>query len=157
MSSTRFLLAALVSLIWPVFTAVAGQAPGQSAEAELQKFQGTWVLIAAEKDGRKVDSAQVKQSGMTVVGNKIELLTPHQHQDKIIATVKELDLTKNPKEIHWVRTTGPNAGTAMKAIYEFEGLDRYKICFDPAGAVVPRKFETRPGSGHICHTWKRVK
>jgi uncharacterized protein (TIGR03067 family) len=67
----------------------------------------------------------------------------------------KLDVTKNPKEMHWVRATGPNAGATTIAIYEFEGPDRYKICFDPAGVAVPKEFGTKTGSGHIWHTWKR--
>jgi len=129
----------------------------RSADAEMQRFQGAWALISAEIDGKKVEDAHLKKSGMTLVGNKIELTTPHQSQDMIVASITKLDLTKNPKEIHWVRTAGPNAGTTLKAIYEFEGPDQYKICFDPAGLTVPKKFATKAGTGYILHTWKRVK
>ena len=157
MRSTILVMVTVMSLVWSVGTIGAAPAPGQSAEAELQKFQGTWVMIAAEMDGKKVPDAQVKQSKITFVGDKIEVIAPHQHKDTIVASVTKLDLTKNPKEMHWVRSTGPNVGTAMMGIYEFEGLDRYKICFDPASRVVPQKFVTSPGSGLICHTWRRVK
>ena len=157
MRSTILVMVTVMSLVWSVGTIGAAPAPGQSAEAELQKFQGAWVMIAAEMDGKKVHDAQVKQSKITFVGDKVELFTPHQHKDKIVASVAKLDLTKNPKEMHWVRTAGPNAGTTMIAIYEFEGPDQYQICFDPAGLAVPKKFGTKAGSGHIWHTWKRVK
>lgn len=30
----------------------------------------------------------------------------------------------------------------MTAIYEFDGPDKYKVCFDPAGPAVPKKFAT---------------
>lgn len=147
----------VMSLVWSVGTIAAAQAQGQSAETELQRFQGTWALISAEMDGKKVDDADVNKSKITFVGNKVELITPHQHKDTIVASITKLDLMKNPKEMHWVRTAGPNAGTTMTAIYEFEGPDQYKICFDPAGLAVPKKFGTKAGSGHIWHTWKRVK
>jgi uncharacterized protein (TIGR03067 family) len=157
MRSKIFVIVTVMSLVWSVGTIAAAPAPGQGAAAELQKFQGTWVMISAEMDGKKVADAQVKQSKITFVGDKVELITPHQHKDKIVASIAKLDLTKNPKEMHWVRTAGPNAGTTVIAIYEFEGPDQYKICFDPAGLIVPKKFGTKTGSGHIWHTWKRVK
>jgi hypothetical protein len=45
----------------------------------------------------------------------------------------------------------------MIAIYEFEGVDKFRICFDPAVMTVSKKFETKEGSGHVWHTWERVK
>ena len=157
MRSKIFVMVTVMSLVWSVGAIAAALAQGQSADAELQKFQGTWVMVSAEMDGKNVSDADVKQSKITFVGNQVEVIAPHQHKDKIVASVTKLDLTKNPKEMHWVRSAGPNAGTTMIAIYEFEGPDQYKICFDPAGLAAPKKFGTKAGSGHIWHTWKRVK
>ena len=156
-SKIFFAIVTIMSLVWSVWTIGAAQAQQQSVDAELQKFQGTWVMISAEMDGKKVHDTHVKQSRITFVGDKVEVITPHQHRDTIIASVVKLDLTKNPKEMHWVRTAGPNAGKTTIAIYEFEGPDQYKICFDPAGGAVPKEFGTKEGSGHIWHTWKRAK
>jgi uncharacterized protein (TIGR03067 family) len=157
MRSRIFVIVTVVSLVCSVWTIAAVQAQGPSFDAELQRFQGTWVMISAEMDGKKVQDAHVKQSRITFVGDKVEVITPHQHKDTIIASIAKLDATKNPKEMHWVRTAGPKAGTTMIAIYEFEGPDQYKVCFDPAGSAVPKEFGTKAGSGHIWHTWKRVK
>ena len=133
------------------------QSKQQSFDSELQKFQGTWVMASAEMDGKKVHDAHVKKSRITFAGDKVELMTPHQHKVTILATVVKLDPMKNPREMHWVRTSGPNAGKTVIAIYAFEGPDQYKICFDPAGAATPETFNTKTGSGHIWHTWKRAK
>ena len=133
------------------------QAQGQSDAEALQKLQGTWVLVSAEMDGKQVKDEHVKLSKITFVGNKVELIVPHQHKDTIYATIGKMDETKTPMEMQWIRSSGPNAGTAMTAIYEFEGPDQYKICFDPTGSVVPKEFGTKAGSGHIWQTWKRVK
>jgi uncharacterized protein (TIGR03067 family) len=157
MRSKISVIVTALTLILSIWTIAAAQAQGQSVDAELQKFQGTWVMSLAEMDGKKVHDAHVKHSRITYVGDKVEVITPHQHKDKIVASVVKLDLTKNPKEMHWVRTVGPNAGTTTIAIYEFEGPDQYKICFDPAGSATPKAFGTKEGSGHIWHTWKRVK
>jgi uncharacterized protein (TIGR03067 family) len=157
MRTRVFAMVAVMSLVWAVWSLAAPQVQAPGADAELQKLQGTWIMISAEMDGKKVHDAHVQKSRMTYVGDKVELITPHQHRDTIIATIVKLDLTKNPKEMQWVRTAGPKAGTTMTAIYEFEGPDQYRVCFDPAGLAVPKTFGTKAGSGHIWHTWKRVK
>ena len=35
---------------------------GEAAEKELQKFQGAWVMVSGERDGKKVADQDVKQS-----------------------------------------------------------------------------------------------
>lgn len=156
-SKIVFAILTVMSLVWSAWTIAGAQTQQQSVDAELQRFQGTWMMISAEMDGKKVHDAHVKQSRITFVGDKVELIAPHQHKDTIVASVVKLDYTKNPKEMQWVRTAGPNAGKTMIAIYEFEGPDQYKICFDPASLAVPKEFGTKAGSGHIWHTWKRAK
>lgn len=75
----------------------------------------------------------------------------------IVASITKLDVTKNLKEMHWVRANGPNAGATMISIYEFKGQDQDKVSFDPAALTVPQKFGTETGSGYIRHNWKRLK
>ena len=157
MRTRFFIITMCLALACSLSTFATTQVQAKSVDAELQKFQGAWILIAAEMDGKAVPDAHVKQSKLTFVGDKVELFTPHQHKDVIVATVVKLDSTKNPKEMHWLRANGPKAGTTVISIYEFEGADQYKISFDPAGVTVPKKFGTEVGSGHIWHTWKRLK
>jgi hypothetical protein len=45
----------------------------------------------------------------------------------------------------------------MQAIYEFDGMDTYKVCFDPAGKGRPKEFSTTSGGCKILHVWKRAK
>lgn len=153
----QMVITVLFSLICSVGVLAAAQAEGLLDSAELKKFQGNWVMVSAEMDGKKVHDNHVKQSNITFAGDKVELVTPHQHKEKILATITRLDVAKNPREMHWVRSSGPKAGSTMIAIYEFEGADQYKICFDPAVKETPNTFGTKTGSGHIWHTWKRVK
>jgi len=150
-------LGTLMLLLGAGGAVMAADPPEDEVKAELQKFQGTWVLVAGEMDGKKVAEEHVKASKITFDGNKVMVDTPHQSHETIVATIMKLDPTKTPKEMHWLRTTGPNAGTTMIAIYEFEGADQYKIRFDPVGKTVPKEFGPTEGTGHIWHTWRRVK
>ncbi len=140
----------MVCFVWSIASAQSQE------DSELQKFQGAWVMVSAEMDGKKVHDDHIKQSKITYVGNKVEVITPHQHKEKIIGTITKFDTTKSPKEMHYVRSIGPNTGTPVVAIYEFDGPDQYKISFHPAGKDTPKKFGSKAGSGHIWHTWKRV-
>ncbi len=133
---------------------IAG-AQDKSTTDALRKFQGSWVMTSAEMDGRKIGDEQVKKSRITFTGNKVELLTPHQHKEIIVAKVTKVDDIK--KEMQWVRSSGPHSGITMTAKFEFQGPDSYIIIFNPKGDALPAAFTTTPGSGHIKHSWKRDK
>jgi uncharacterized protein (TIGR03067 family) len=146
-----------LSLVFSFLTVVAVSVQGQVDTAELKKLQGTWKMVSAEVDGKKVKDDLVKQAMITYSGDKVILFTPHQHKDTIYARITKLDSSKEPGEMQWVRSDGPNAGKTMISIYKFDGPDQCHVCFDPAMTTVPKKFGTDPGSGLIWHTWKRVK
>lgn len=145
---TTLLLAAIV---------VLGAADkDDDAKKELQKFEGTWVMVSGEKDGEKVADEHVKKSKIIWKGKEVSLLTPHQSKDVIRATIT-VDPSKEPKEMDWVRSTDPDTGKAFHAIYEFIGDDQYRVCFAPAGKDRPKEFRTKAGAGHTLHVWNRVK
>lgn len=151
-------VAAVFSLICSSYNLSAAEPVKDAIDrVELQKFQGTWMMVAAEMDGKKVHDKHVKKSRISFTGTTVELLTPHQHKEKIKSTMVRLDASKTPAEMQWVRDAGPNTGKTMTAIYEFEGPDQYKVSFDQTMKETPQKFGTKAGSGHIWHTWKRVK
>jgi len=136
---------------------LAAEIGGEEAKKELQKFQGTWVMVSGELDGKKAADEHAKQSKIVYEGNKIQIVVPNQTGETITADIVKINPTKNPKEMHFVRRNGPNAGKTLIGIYEFEKDDQYKFAFDPAGAVTLKEFVTKEGTGHVRNTWKRVK
>src|SRR4030095_8798127 len=116
---------------------------------ELQKFQGTWVMVEGEAEGKKIAAEQVKQSTATFAENKMTVASPLLSADIMRATLTKVDPTKTPKEMHWIGTTGPGAGKLVKAIYEFAGDDQFTICFDPSGEGTPTAFATAEKTGYI--------
>jgi uncharacterized protein (TIGR03067 family) len=129
----------------------------QVHKQELERLQGTWVLVSGEVEGKKVDSKSIKASRMTYSGDTVTLTTPHQSKQPIKARLKRLDPKKAPSEMDWVRGAGPGAGRTMQAIYEFQGEDTYKVCFHPTGNGRPKEFATTTGGCRILHVWKRAK
>jgi uncharacterized protein (TIGR03067 family) len=147
----------LLSLVWSVWPLVAAQAQGQTTDAELQKLQGTWVMVSGELGGRKTADEDVSRSKIVYEGNKIQIVDPKQTPETIIAEIVMIDPSKTPKEMHLIRKNGHNAGKVLIGIYEFEGDDQYKFALDPTGAMTIKEFVTKEGTGHVRNTWKRVK
>jgi uncharacterized protein (TIGR03067 family) len=143
------LLAALAALL------SAADARDDAAKKELKKLEGTWVLVSGEV-GKKLSAEHVKKGKIVWKGAEVTVHTPHQSKEPIKGTVK-VDPTKSPREMSWVRRTGPHAARTMLAIYEFKGDDQYRVCFAPPGKARPRAFTTKAGSGHMLHVWKRLK
>ena len=144
-------------LVWSFGPSFAAEIQGADAQKELQKFQGAWVLVSGEMDGKKVADEHVKKSKIKYDGTKVELVLPNQSSETILSDIVKIDTTKNPNEVHKLRRNGLHAGKTVVAIYEFEGDDQYKIAFDPAGKTTLKEFGTREGTGHVWNTWKRVK
>ena len=150
------LMAVALLLLWFLGSSFGAGVGGTDAQKELQKFQGTWVMVSTEMDGKKIADENVGRSKITFQGDKMQVLVPHQHAEMIAVDIVKIDPTRNPKEMHFVRRNGPNAGKTMIGIYEFEGDDQYKFAFDPIGARTLKEFTTKKGTGHIRNTWKRV-
>ncbi len=151
------LIAVAVLLLWPVGSSFAAGVQGAETQKELQKFQGTWVMVSGEKDGKKAADENVSHSKLIIESDKALVVVPDQTKETILLEIVKIDPSKNPKEYHFVRKNGPNAGKTMIGIYEFDGDDQFRFAFDPAGATTLKEFTTKEGTGHIRYTWKRVK
>ncbi len=154
---TTTLIAMALLILWSMGSPFAAEIGGTDAEKELQKFQGAWVMVSGEIDGNKAADEHVSRSKIIYEGNKGKVIVPNQTSETIAMEIVKIDPTKNPKEMHFIRKNGPNAGKTLVGIYEFEGDDQYKFALDPSGAVTPKEFTTKAGTGHVRNTWKRVK
>lgn len=151
------LLAAGLLVLCSVLSPFVSEVIGATADKELNKLQGTWVMVSGEWDGKKVADEHVSQSKLIYEGNQGKLTAPHQSKETIAFDIVKIDPTKNPKEMHIIRKTGPNAGKTIIGIYEFDGNDQFKFAFDTTVVTTPKEFATKEGTGHIRQTWKRVK
>jgi uncharacterized protein (TIGR03067 family) len=151
------LIAATVLLLGSIGSCFAAEVGGEDAKNELKKFQGTWVMVSGEMGGKQAADEHVKQGKIIYEGNKIQIVVPNQTPETVVAEIVKIDPTKNPKEMHFIRKNGPNAGKTLIGVYEFEGGDQYKFAFDPAGVTTLKEFSTKAGTGHVRNTWKRVK
>ena len=154
-------IAAAILLLGSIGSPFAAEVGGEDAKKELQKLQGTWVMVSGELGGKKAVDDHVSRSKIVYEGDKIQITVPNQTPETIIAEIVKIDPTKNPKEMHFIRKNGPNAGKTLIGIYEFEGDGQYKFAFDPDRSRDPQGIRSpktgqatfgTPGSGssHRC-------
>jgi uncharacterized protein (TIGR03067 family) len=134
----------MVPLVGVLIAADAGE---DAAKKDLEKCQGNWQLISAERDGKKTPPEDAKKITLTIQGDKFVL-----RRDGVIVSegTMTLDPTKKPKEIDETITTGPKKGKVFSAIYEIDD-QHHKICFAAAGKERPTAFSS--GSGQLLQVW----
>jgi uncharacterized protein (TIGR03067 family) len=120
-------------------------------KTDLERFQGTWYLVAAVEDGNVLPQDKVKQETIVFKGDTFNFPGAAADATSKAGTFK-LDENKTPKEIDSISTDK----VVMLGIYRMD--DRgYKICFAPAGKPRPTDFSSQPGSGNILQSWGREK
>jgi len=157
MNRTAALIIVGLLLFCPLGSVFGADVGGEAAKKELEKFQGAWIMVSGEMDGKKAADEHVKQGKLVYEGNKLEVVVPNQTGETMVVDIVKIDPTKSPREMHFVRRNGPSAGKTLIGIYEFDGNDQYRFAFDPAGKVTLTEFVTKEGTGQVRNNWKRVK
>jgi uncharacterized protein (TIGR03067 family) len=141
----------LIASVLGVLT--AADAGDDATKKYLEKFQGNWKLISAERGGKKTPQEEAMKITLTFQGDKFVL-----RKDAVVISegTMTLDPAKKPKVVDETITTGPNKGKVFSAIYEIDD-EHHKICFAAAGKERPTAFTSLPGSGHLLQVWKREK
>jgi len=124
-----------------------------AARRDLDRFQGNWSLVSAQRDGTPMAPEEVRKLRLAIQGNEFTL-------SKDAAVVSrgtfKLDPTRQPKQVDETITAGPNQGKVFSAIYEIDE-DRHTVCFAAAGKERPTAFASAPGSGQLLQVWKRER
>jgi uncharacterized protein (TIGR03067 family) len=124
-----------------------GDEPPRAVKDELKLLEGEWKVVAAEADGKPVESKAVVK--FTADG-KCTISTPGA---TTIETTITLDPTKEPK---WMDAMDAVRKTPQKGIYELKG-DKLRAVFQPdAKGDRPAEFSTKK-KGEVMFTYERVK
>jgi uncharacterized protein (TIGR03067 family) len=135
--------------------------PPPATATELAKFQGTWVLVSSERDGRAT-SEEKNPYTLTFTGDKWKV-----HRGNEVAvegTLRLVDLAATPKKFDLIKRSRLAPGTSVDyGIYDWKG-DRLRYCTrnGPLGPGIdipdlrPRDFTTRDGDGRALYLWKRA-
>jgi RNA polymerase sigma-70 factor (ECF subfamily) len=130
------------------------QASGKNAEPPRtgqDKIEGTWVVMAAEREGKRVsgeDLAPVdRQLIVRITADKVIFETPDGNTQS--ESRYKLDPAQKPKVIRLTLLTGEEKGKTVKGIYALEGK-KLKLCLDARdGKEEPTEFESKAGSGLV--------
>jgi uncharacterized protein (TIGR03067 family) len=126
-----------------------------AARKELEKLRGTWVLVSAQHDGKKLPAEEVKKTRITIDGEKFVFPAA----SGIGTSQKGVIKVYPDRAPQWMDSEASDAaakGKVSLGIYEVKG-DDYRVCFAPPGKERPREFASPAGSGHILQVWKRKK
>lgn len=135
---------------------IAADGPQDDAvKKDLEKLQGTWVLVSAERDGKKLSEEEVKKTKITIKNDTFVFPDASGIGTSQKGIIK-LFPSKTPKWMDSKATNDKAKEVTSLGIYEFTS-DGYKVCFAPPGKDRPKEFTSTPGSGHIHQVWKRQK
>jgi uncharacterized protein (TIGR03067 family) len=143
---------ALITVLAAALLLAAKGAQQDTAQGELKKLQGTWSRVSAVTNGKPAPEEEVKQSTLTIKGDKYVLKLGDQTRQGNL----KVDPTKQPKTIDIISAQGPNKGKNLLGIYELEG-DTFRYCVAAPGKERPTEFASKPGSGTSLFVNKREK
>lgn len=119
---------------------------------DFKKFEGTWALVSAVKDGKDLSEEEVSKTKIRLYGNTF-LFPDASGVGTSPKGITKLNPNKNPKWIDATPDSEDGQGKASLGIYEFGG-EGYKVCFAPPGKDRPTAFESKPGSENNLQYWK---
>jgi uncharacterized protein (TIGR03067 family) len=136
-----------------VLIAAAG-AGDDAVKGEWKKFNGTWIAIAMEKEGKKLSEEEIKGLDLQLI-LKDDKYTVKVGSNVIDTGTSKPDPTKKPKTVDVMPSEGPNKGKTIKGIYELDG-DSLRVCYDLAGKGRPKALATKADSGQVLIVYKRA-
>jgi uncharacterized protein (TIGR03067 family) len=125
----------------------AGTPPGQEktdgANADRDKFQGTWLVVWKQQEGNAVPFNVLQTAGAKIIVQGDRMRWQVKPGAKGVAgedaevTIR-LDPSREPKVLHGTATAGARKGKMTTAIYEFLlNGEALRICWDTRGGEKP--------------------
>src|SRR5262245_62611975 len=134
--------------------AAAARPQDDAAKKDLKQMEGTWTIVAAEIDGKKLTEEDKKAEVKLTV--KDANFTIHFGEKQVATGTIKLNAGKTPRQIDAIAADGEFKGKAMPGIYEVKG-DTMRVCFAQPGKDRPTEFRSKEGSGHMLFSYKRIK
>jgi uncharacterized protein (TIGR03067 family) len=122
----------------------------EDAKTELDNMQGTWTVVAAEREGKKAPDEAIKAMSVVIKGDSL-ILRDGNHQEK--GTLK-VDPSVKPKSLD-LMPAGENQKVS-RGIYELT-ISTLRMCWTKEGGERPREFATKPASNMGMFVLKRDK
>lgn len=133
---------------------LAADFPKDAPTKDIDKIQGTWVILSVETNGSLVrgDNRQDAAGELTLNGNQYTLKL-----GEIVNTgTFRLDSERTPKAVDVIPGDGPNRGRTFPGIYTIEG-DIMKSCFNVGGGKRPTEFATQGHPDFVVVQQKHIR
>ncbi|QEH34448.1 hypothetical protein OJF2_29870 [Aquisphaera giovannonii] len=126
---------------------------GDPPADDLKALQGTWEVVAMEREKETVPAEDFKGWTARYEGNKVTLMDGDRVHRRGIVT---LDPSRTPRSINTWDRDGPYEDQTSPGIYEIQG-DTLKLAFAKPGQERPTAFTTKTGPAVLVVTYKRAK
>ncbi len=149
---TRLLTSTMLGIA--LFTSSA-HAEDKTNNTAIDKLQGRWEIVSSVNQGRELSQAEVDGTYVTITTNTIT--TYDRDEQQRYQAVFRIDESKNPMHITMTTaqkkapTSGleaskPPASAVAAGILQFDGNNKWQLCYALPRADRPEKFESPKGS-----------
>jgi len=121
------------------------------SKSDLDLLQGSWSVAALEMDGAGMPPDMLAEGRIEVKGARFRSLNMGAVYEGDIV----VDSDARPKTFDLTFTKGPEKGNTNRGIYEIEE-GGWRLCLATRGDARPKKFATKPGTGHALQTLRRA-
>jgi uncharacterized protein (TIGR03067 family) len=120
----------------------------------MKQLEGTWEIVSATQDGKKVSSEDQAKMRFVVKDGKWQIKKGEQTVEE--GTFK-IDPSTTPHSIDVTPGSGEHKGQTLLGIYEVKG-DTARDCFSmQTGKQRPKTFSAEEGSGCRLTVYRRVQ
>jgi uncharacterized protein (TIGR03067 family) len=132
---------------------VAGSDPREeAAKRELRQLEGTWKIISAEANGKKVPPEELGRYQLLIEpGGRMTALKEGR---VTLQGSMALDPTRMPKNLDVTFTQGEQSGKTSLGIYEIKD-GAFTFCRASPGRERPSEFASKLGTGITLITYER--
>jgi uncharacterized protein (TIGR03067 family) len=130
-----------------------GYLASEAEQREVQRLQGTWVMVSATSDGQTVSEERSRRFALVVQGTMHKLMTDGKVAVRGVGF--EVDPSATPKQYTNIVPDGSGGRAVVLGIYKLEG-DTLTTCQAAPGRERPRSFDAGPGTGRSLHVFQRV-
>jgi uncharacterized protein (TIGR03067 family) len=130
-------------LLWALFAIAPLPDTPVSPEDAAQAVEGTYKVVASEKNGQPTPKEEI--DGMVVTFTKDKIVTVDRDKKETFAATYKIDATQKPAMITMVSTMEEFKGATAKGLIEI-GKDKVKLIYTlPKGQIMPTEFKTFQG------------